>query len=70
MVPVEAVPPATEVGEKASADIPLGFNVSVVVTVEAPRVALMDSVLDDETAEVEIEKDFAVDPEGIVTVAG
>ena len=69
-VPVELLPPTTEVGDKVMLVRAAGVMVSVADCVDEPRVALTVAAIELETAVVVMVKVVESEPAGIVTEAG
>ena len=69
-VPVDELPPRTELGAKLKLTIVAGFTVSVADFVPAPRVAVIDADAELTTAVVEIVNVALVAPAGTVTDPG
>jgi hypothetical protein len=69
-VPVELLPPSTELGEKVMLVTVGAWTVKVAVLFEAPRVAVIVTVAFDDTAAVVAVKVAVVLPDVTVTLAG
>jgi len=69
-VPVDDVPPTTEVGETVIPDNPGGVTVNTAVIVVVPEIAVIVAAVDADTGEVETVKVADVAPDGTVTLFG